>query len=116
MLENGALEECLGSNIETGCDHDMIELIGSCSTFLSNRRNLGFEGDRGPSFRVEAAKMLSERLSDGHALGLETVARTTWHVGSVPAAAPQFWRQSDFEELLDDTRRSEAIVDLRRCS
>lgn len=109
MLGNGALEECLGSNIETGCDHDMIELDRELLDLpLKTAGIRPSKATEALASAVEAAKMLSERLSDGHALGLETVART---LGMSPRSLQRRLKFCgvDFEELLDDTRRSEAI-------
>nr|WP_234819305.1 AraC family transcriptional regulator [Sinorhizobium meliloti] len=109
MLGNGALEECLGSNIETGCDHDMIEFDRELLDLpLKTAGIRPSKATEALASAVEAAKMLSERLSDGHALGLETVART---LGMSPRSLQRRLKFCgvDFEELLDDTRRSEAI-------
>ncbi|MBB4184154.1 helix-turn-helix transcriptional regulator [Sinorhizobium terangae] len=104
-----ALEECLGPNIEMGCDHDMIEIDRELLNLpLKIRRNRPSKVTEALASTVEAAKLLSERLSDGHALGLEVVAR------SIGMSARTLQRRLkfcgvDFEDLLDETRRGEAI-------
>ncbi|WHS94123.1 helix-turn-helix transcriptional regulator [Sinorhizobium kummerowiae] len=52
--------------------------------------------------------MLSERLSDGHKLGLQTVAKSLGMSVRTLQRRLKFCGV-DFEELLDDTRRNEAI-------
>lgn len=104
-----ALEECLGPNIETGCDHDVIEFDRELLDLpLKSQRNRPSKVTEALASTEAAAKLLSERLSDGHELGLEAVAR------SIGMSARTLQRRLkfcgvDFEELLDETRRSEAI-------
>lgn len=104
-----ALEECLGANIELGCDYDMIEIDRELLNLpLKIQRNPPSKVTEALASTVEAAKLLNERLSDGHALGLEAVAR------SIGMSARTLQRRLkfcgiDFEELLDETRRGEAI-------
>ncbi|THK34775.1 AraC family transcriptional regulator [Ensifer sp. MPMI2T] len=104
-----ALEECLGPNIETGCDDDVIEFDRELLDLpLNPPGHRPSKVTEALASAIEAAKMLSERLFDGHELGLETVAR------SLGMSARSLQRRLkfcgvDFEELLDDTRRSEAV-------
>ena len=104
-----ALEECLGPNIEMGGDYDMIEIDRELLNLpLKIHRNRRPKMTEALASAIEAAKMLSERLSDGHELGLAIVAR------SLGLSARTLQRRLklcgvDFEELLDDTRRAEAI-------
>ncbi|MCA1443570.1 AraC family transcriptional regulator ligand-binding domain-containing protein [Ensifer sp. IC4062] len=104
-----ALEECLGSNIELGCEHDMIEFDRELLDLpLKNPGNRRSQVTEALASTVKTAKLLSERLSDGHELGLQAVARS---LGMSPRTLQRRLKfcSVDFEELLDETRRSEAI-------
>ncbi|WEX88910.1 AraC family transcriptional regulator [Sinorhizobium garamanticum] len=104
-----ALEECLGPNIETGCDYDVIEFDRELLDLpLKTPTNRPSKVTAALASAIEAAKMLSERLSDGHELGLATVARSLGMSARTLQRRLKFCGV-DFEELLDETRRSEAI-------
>ncbi|NRP71581.1 HTH-type transcriptional regulator VirS [Ensifer psoraleae] len=104
-----ALEECLGSNIETGCDYDVIEFDRELLDLpLKTPGNRPSKVTEALAAAIEAAKILSERLSDGHELGLEAVARSLGMSARTLQRRLKFCGV-DFEELLDETRRSEAI-------
>ncbi|MDK1373688.1 MULTISPECIES: AraC family transcriptional regulator [unclassified Sinorhizobium] len=104
-----ALEEFLGSNIELGCEHDMIEFDRELLELpLKHATNRPSKVTIALNTTVEAAKLLSSRLCDDQELKLAALAR------SVGVSTRTLQRRLkfcgvDFEELLDETRRSEAI-------
>lgn len=104
-----ALEECFGPKIETGCDYDAIEFDRDLLDLsLKTPGNRPSNVTESLASTIEAAKMLSERLSDGHKLGLQTVAKSLGMSVRTLQRRLKFCGV-DFEELLDDTRRNEAI-------
>lgn len=104
-----ALEECLGPNIEMGCDYDMIEFDRE---LLELPVRVGGDGPskmtEALSSTVETASLMHMRLADGHGLKLEAVARSLGVSARTLQRRLQFCGV-DFEELLDETRRSEAV-------
>jgi AraC-like DNA-binding protein len=104
-----ALEECFGPKIETGCDYDAIEFDRDLLDLsLKTPGNRPSNVTESLASTIEAAKMLSERLSDGHKLGLQTIAKSLGMSVRTLQRRLKFCGV-DFEELLDDTRRNEAI-------
>lgn len=104
-----ALEECLGANIETGCDYDVIEFDRALLELsLKASRNRPSKGTEALDSTVKTAMLLKERLPDGHALGLAAAARSLGMSTRTLQRRLKFCGV-DFEELLDETRRSEAI-------
>lgn len=104
-----ALEECLGPHVEMGAEHDMVEfdraLLDMPLQVLTHEASKVTEGIRST---VEAAGALIQRLPDQRDLKLDTVAR------SMGLSARTLQRRLkdcgvDFEDLLDETRRSEAL-------
>lgn len=104
-----ALEECFGPNIETGAQHDMIEF---------DRELLDMPLRGGPDHAskvtdalrssVQAAGVLVERLFDRQQIKLAVTARK---LGMSPRTLQRRLKFCglDFEELLDETRRGEAL-------
>ncbi|MBL0374899.1 helix-turn-helix domain-containing protein [Rhizobium sp. KVB221] len=104
-----ALEECLGSGIELGCEHDMIEfdreLLGLPLKIAGNEPT---KATTAVTSTVAVARLLGDRLSEDHESRLEVVAR---RVGVSVRTLQRRLKYCgvEFEELLDDTRRSEAM-------
>lgn len=104
-----ALEQCLGPNIEMGSDYDIIEFDRELLTMpLKGQGEKPSKVAKALRSTVAAARLLSARLSDLDKLGLEAVA------GKMGVSVRTLQRRLkycgvDFEELLDETRRSEAI-------
>lgn len=104
-----ALEECLGPNIELGCEHDMIEFDRELLDLPLKTHETGpSKATTALTSTVEVARLLSDRLSDDHELSLKAMA------GRVDVSVRTLQRRLkycgvEFEELLDEVRRSEAI-------
>lgn len=105
-----ALEGCLGPNLEMGRDHDMIEFDRA---LLDMPLQIQVDEDASrvtEALRstVDAAGLLIERLSRHRQLNLKAVAR------GMGMSARTLQRRLkycgvDFEDLLDETRRGEAL-------
>jgi AraC-like DNA-binding protein len=103
------LEECLGTNIETGCDHDVIEFDRALLELpLETKRKGRSKVTEALTSAIEAGRRLSERLPDGHDVRLETISRCLGVSARTLQRRLKFCGV-DFEDLLDDIRRSEAI-------
>lgn len=104
-----ALEECWGPNIELGCEHDMIEIDRELLDLPLKTQETGpSKATAALISTVEVARLLSDRLSYERELSLKAVA------ARVRMSARTLQRRLkycgvEFEELLDETRRSEAI-------
>lgn len=104
-----ALEECLGPNIQMGAEYDMIEFDRALLDMP-----LQVQGDDTSKVTealrstIDAAGLLIERLSDHRQLGLKAIAR---RMGMSARTLQRRLKYCgvDFEELLDETRRSEAL-------
>ena len=104
-----ALEECLGPNIEMGAEHDMIEFdLALLDMPLQVQRDDTSKVTEALRSTVDAAGLLLERLSDHRQLGLKAVAR---RMGMSARTLQRRLKYCgvDFEDLLDETRRSEAL-------
>ncbi|MCV3241731.1 helix-turn-helix transcriptional regulator [Mesorhizobium sp. ZC-5] len=103
------LEECLGPNIEMGCEHDMIEFDRALLDMP-----LGVQTDEASKVTealrsaVDAAGLLIERLSDHRHLKLRAIAK---RMGMSARTLQRRLKYCgiDFEDLLDETRRCEAL-------
>ncbi|WP_244477546.1 MULTISPECIES: AraC family transcriptional regulator [unclassified Rhizobium] len=108
-----ALEECWGPNIELGCEHDMIEIdreLLDCP--LKIQETLPSKDTIALTSAVEVARRLSDRLSCEPDHNLKAMAARL----RVSTRTLQRRLKScgvEFEELLDETRRSEALQLIR---
>lgn len=104
-----ALEECLGPNIEMGCEHDMIEFDRALLDMpLSIQTDEASKVTEALRSAVDAAGLLIERLSDPQQLKLRSIAK---RMGMSARTLQRRLKYCgiEFEELLDETRRSEAL-------
>jgi AraC-like DNA-binding protein len=104
-----ALEECLGPNIEMGREHDMIEFDRALLDMpLQLQADGASKVTEALRSTVDVARLLIERLSDHRQLGLKPVAR---RMGMSARTLQRRLKYCgvDFEDLLDETRRSEAL-------
>jgi AraC-like DNA-binding protein len=105
-----ALEECLGPTLEMGCEHDMVEfdraLLDMPLRVQTDEASKVTEALRSA---VDAAGLLIERLSDHQELKLRVIAK---RMGMSARTLQRRLKYCgiDFEELLDETRRSEALL------
>jgi AraC-like DNA-binding protein len=104
-----ALEECLGPNIEMGAAHDMIEFDRALLYMpLRNQVDEASKVTEALRSTVDAAGLLIERLSHHRQLNLKAIAK------GMGMSARTLQRRLkycgvDFEDLLDETRRGEAL-------
>jgi AraC-like DNA-binding protein len=104
-----ALEECLGPNIETGCEHDMIEFDRTLLDLpLRVQTDEASKVTQALRAAVDAAGLLAERLSDHQQLKLRAIAK---RMGMSARTLQRRLKYCgiEFEELLDETRRGEAL-------
>jgi AraC-like DNA-binding protein len=104
-----ALQECLGPNIETGAEHNMVE-------FDRDLLDAPFQGPKDDSRKItralqstiDTAGLLIERIAEQEEINLESVAKK---IGMSPRTLQRRLQCSgvDFESLKDETRRSEAL-------
>lgn len=104
-----ALEECLGPNIEMGREYDMIEFDRELLD-MPLRADLREASKVTEALRsaVNAAGMLADGLSEHQHLALPTIAKRMGMSTRTLQRRLKFCG-IDFEELLDETRRSEAL-------
>jgi AraC-like DNA-binding protein len=104
-----ALEECLGPNIEMGAEYDMIEfdreLLDMPLQVQTDEASKVTEAIRSA---IDAASLLIERLPDHRQLKLNAIAKRLGMSARTLQRRLKFCGV-DFEELLDETRRSEAL-------
>lgn len=104
-----ALDECLGPNLEMGAEHDMIEfdraLLDMPLRVQADEASKVTEALRST---VDAAGLLIERLPDHRQLQLRAIAR---RMGMSARTLQRRLKYCgvDFEDLLDETRRGEAL-------
>ncbi|QPC42526.1 helix-turn-helix domain-containing protein [Kaustia mangrovi] len=105
-----ALEECLGPNIEMGTGHDMIEFDRGLLEMPLRGRDVGEASKATDALRttVETAGLLIDQISDHRQLGLEAAAKTLGMSVRTLQRRLKFCGV-DFEDLLDQTRRDEAL-------
>lgn len=114
MRGDEALEGCLGPNIVTGADHDMIEFSRD---LLDSPLRIPNDHARKVTSALQttitAAHLLMTRIADQDQSRLGEIAKT---IGMSPRTLQRRLKLSgaDFEELLEETRRSEAIKLLRQ--
>lgn len=104
-----ALEECLGPNIEMGAEYNMIEFDRSLLEMpLLPQMDEAWRATEAIRSTVDTAGMLIDRISDQELLKLKAIA------GAMGMSARTLQRRLNycgvvFEDLLDETRRSEAL-------
>ncbi len=105
-----AIEECLGPNIEMGAEHDMIEFDRELLDMPLQKVDPGAAPKVTEALRtaVETAGLLIDHISDHRALSLGAAA------GRLGMSVRTLQRRLkfcgiDFEDLLDQTRRDEAL-------
>ncbi|MEQ1940785.1 helix-turn-helix domain-containing protein [Mesorhizobium sp. VNQ89] len=104
-----ALEECLGPNIEMGREHDMIEFDHELLALpLRSEIKDGSKVTEALRSAVDVAGMLVDGLSEQQHLTLATIAKRLGMSARTLQRRLKFCG-IDFEELLDETRRSEAL-------
>ncbi|EWM41752.1 bacterial regulatory helix-turn-helix s, AraC family protein [Bordetella holmesii 41130] len=113
-----ALEESLGPNIETGAEFDMIEFDRDLLDIpLQGYRDEARKVTEALQSTIRTAGLLIDHIADQQDIKLQSVAR---HIGLSPRTLQRRLKSSgvDFEELRDETRRSEALrlMQLRRYS
>lgn len=104
-----ALEQCLGPNIETGAEYDMVEFDrGLLEVPLQDLTDDAWRITESLQSTIDTAGLLIERISDQGDVKLKSVAR---EIGMSPRTLQRRLKSSgvDFEELRDETRRSEAL-------
>lgn len=104
-----ALEECLGPNIETGAEHNMVEfdrdlLEAPLQALKDDSRKI----TQALQSAIDIAGLLIARISEQEDFNLTSVAR---EIGMSARTLQRRLKGSgvDFEDLKDDTRRSEAL-------
>lgn len=104
-----ALEECLGPNIELGREHDMIEfdraLLDMPLRVQADEASKVTEALRST---IDAAGLLVTGLTDHRQLKLNAIARRMGMSARTLQRRLKFCGV-DFEDLVDETRRSEAL-------
>ncbi len=103
------LEECLGPNIEMGCEHDMIEFDRALLDMpLHVQPDEASKVTEALRSAVDVAGLLVERLSDHRHLKLRVMAK---RMGMSVRTLQRRLKYCgiEFEELLDETRRGEAL-------
>ncbi len=105
-----ALEECLGPNIEMGREHDMIEFDRGLLDMPLQRGGVDAASKvtKAIGTAVETAGLLIDQLSDHRQLKLGAVARKLGLSVRTLQRRLKFCG-IDFEDLLDQTRRDEAL-------
>jgi AraC-like DNA-binding protein len=104
-----ALEACLGPNIEMGCDDDMVEFDRELLDLpLTKGERMPFNAAEGLRTTVAAALLVSRTLAESGKLTADAVAR---RLGLSRRTLQRRLKYCGvvFEDLLDETRRSEAI-------
>ncbi len=104
-----ALEDCLGPNIETGAEHNMIEfdrelLEAPLQALKDDSRKI----TQALRATVDTAALLIERISEQEDVNLNSLAK---EIGMSPRTLQRRLKRSgvDFEDLRDETRRGEAL-------
>lgn len=104
-----ALEDCLGPNIETDAEYNMVEfdrelLEAPLQTLRDDSRKV----TQALQSTVDTAGLLIERISEQEGVNLKSVAR---EIGTSARTLQRRLKCSgvDFEDLRDETRRSEAL-------
>lgn len=104
-----ALEECLGPNIEMGREHDMIEFDRALLDMpFRPQTDEATKVTEALRSTIDAANLLVERLSDHQQLKLTAIARRMRMSTRTLQRRLKFCGV-DFEDLLDETRRGEAL-------
>jgi AraC-like DNA-binding protein len=107
--DDDAIEQCLGPNIETGCEHDMIEFDRALLDMpLRVQTDAASKVTEALRSAVDAAGLLVERLSDHQQLKLRAISKRMGMSTRTLQRRLKFCG-IDFEELVDETRRSQAL-------
>lgn len=104
-----AMEECLGPHIETGADYNMIEFDRDLlEAPLRPLKDDGHKITQALQSTVDTAGLLIERISEQDDINLRSVAK---EIGMSARTLQRRLKCSgvDFEDLRDETRRSEAL-------
>ncbi len=108
-----ALEECLGANIETGAEFNMVEFDRELLEVpLQGLPDGARKITEALQSTIDTAGLLIQRISDQDEIDLKSVAKG---VRMSPRTLQRRLKRSgvDFDELKDETRRSEALRLLR---
>ncbi|QUN32132.1 helix-turn-helix domain-containing protein (plasmid) [Cupriavidus sp. KK10] len=106
---DGALEECLGPNLEMNADYNMIEFDRDLlDTPLTHMCDDAWKTTEALKWTVETAGMLIKQVSDQSQSKLAVISRS---IGISPRTLQRRLKYCgvDFDELRDETRRSEAL-------
>jgi AraC-like DNA-binding protein len=107
--DDDVIEQCLGPNIETGCEHDMIEFDRALLDMpLRVQTDAASKVTEALRSAVDAAGLLVERLSDHQQLKLRAISKRMGMSTRTLQRRLKFCG-IDFEELVDETRRSQAL-------
>ncbi len=104
-----ALEECLGPHIETGAEYNMVEFDrGLLAAPLQPLKDDSRKITQALQSTVDTAGLLIERISEQDDINLRSVAK---EIGMSSRTLQRRLKCSgvDFEDLKDETRRSEAL-------
>lgn len=104
-----ALEACLGPNIETGADYDMVEFDRELlERPLKPLTDGAAKITQALQSTIDTASLLIDRISDQAEIRLESVAK---QIGTSARTLQRRLKSSgiDFEALRDETRRGEAL-------
>ncbi|WP_353153991.1 helix-turn-helix domain-containing protein [Pollutimonas bauzanensis] len=106
---DGALEESLGPNLEMNADYNMIEFDRDLlDTPLTHTRDDAWKTTDALKWTVETAGMLIKQIADSNQSKLAILCRS---IGISPRTLQRRLKYCgvDFDELRDETRRSEAL-------